>query len=426
MAPGSFSDLARSRLAARLSDAYRTPAISRKAISFGLIGVVNTAVDYGVFLIARAAYAHLPPALALSGWASDACGCGSPESILLIGANITSWLIAVTGSYIMNSSFTFAAESGRQLRWRVYFTFVLSGIAGLIANTAALVFAAQILLLPIWVAKAVAILASFIANFSLSHFVVFRVPGWCADDGPPMPASWLAFWDSPHPIYVGSRHKDMHYRLIARDIADLIVRKAPSAARVLDYGSGEALHSDIVATVVGELLLCEAAPSMRAALAARFAGKPKIRVIAPEDATALGAHVLDVIVLHSVVQYLTPDEVAALFVRLYHSLKSSGILVVSDVIAPDVSALTDVLALLRFGAGNGFLLAALSGLIRLRLSHYWRLRTRIGVTRYSEAAMIEKLGAAGFVAERSSKNIGHSQARMAFLARPLYRFRESG
>jgi SAM-dependent methyltransferase len=275
------------------------------------------------------------------------------------------------------------------------------------------------------VAKAVAILASFIVNFSLSHFVVFRVPGGCADDGPPMPASWLEFWDSPHPIYVGARHKDMHYRLIACDIADLIVRKAPSAARVLDYGSGEALHSDIVAAVVGELLLCEAAPSMRAALAARFASKPKIRVIAPEDATTLGAHVLDVIVLHSVVQYLTPDEVAALFVTLRHLLKSGGILVVSDVIAPDVSTLTDVLALLRFGAGNGFLLAALSGLVRLRLSDYWRLRTRIGVTRYSEAAMIEKLAAAGFVAERSTKNIGHSQARMALVARPLYRFRES-
>jgi putative flippase GtrA len=173
----SSSDLARSRLADRFSQAWRTRAISLKAISFGLVGIVNTAVDYGVFLVARAAYAHFAPALALSGWVSDACACGSPESILLIGANITSWLIAVTGSYIMNSSVTFAAESGRRLRWRVYFTFVLSGIAGLIANTAALVFAAQILLLPIWVAKAVAILASFIVNFSLSHFVVFRVPG---------------------------------------------------------------------------------------------------------------------------------------------------------------------------------------------------------------------------------------------------------
>ena len=165
------------RLADRFSEARHHRQTTLKAISFGLIGVVNTAVDYGVFLVAGAAYAHLPPALALSGWLSDACACGSPETVLLIGANITSWLIAVTSSYIMNSSITFAAESRRQLCWRAYFTFVVSGIAGLTANTAALVFAAQILLLPIWMAKAAAILASFIVNFSLSHFVVFRVPG---------------------------------------------------------------------------------------------------------------------------------------------------------------------------------------------------------------------------------------------------------
>ena len=102
-------------LAGRLPQTWRTRAISLKAISFGLIGVVNTAVDYGVFLVARAAYAHLPPALALSGWVAEACACGSSGTILLIGANITSWLIAVTGSYIMNSSITFAAKSGRQL-----------------------------------------------------------------------------------------------------------------------------------------------------------------------------------------------------------------------------------------------------------------------------------------------------------------------
>ena len=82
----------------------------------------------------------------------------------------------------------------------------------------------------------------------------------CADDGRPTTASWLAFWDSPHPIYVSARHKDVHYHLIARDIAALVARYAPTAARVLDYGSGEALHSDIVAAVAGDSLLCEGAP----------------------------------------------------------------------------------------------------------------------------------------------------------------------
>jgi len=73
--------------------------------------------------------------------------------------------------------------------------------------------------------------------------------------------------------------------------------------------------------------------------------------------------------------------------------------------------------LLRFGAANGFFIAAVAGLVRTVLSDYWRLRTRYGLTRYGEAAMKEKLAAAGFVAQRAAQNIGHNQARMAFAAR---------
>src|SRR5579871_506010 len=71
--------------------------------------------------------------------------------------------------------------------------------------------------------------------------------------------SWLAFWDSPHSIYVNARHKDVHYRVIAQAIAALV--PLPHA-RVLDYGSGEALHAGIVADTAGELLLCEGAPGV--------------------------------------------------------------------------------------------------------------------------------------------------------------------
>jgi putative flippase GtrA len=151
-----------------MASSYR--AIGLKAISFALIGAVNTAVDYSVFLLVRTALKQITAALALFGALS-----GSPETLLLIAANMIAWLVAVTGSYIMNSSITFAAESGRKLRLRAYAAFVVSGIAGMIADTVTLVFVAQVLLLPVWIAKAVAILASFIVNFSLSHFVVFRV-----------------------------------------------------------------------------------------------------------------------------------------------------------------------------------------------------------------------------------------------------------
>ena len=162
------------RTRARLVAGWRNRAISFKAIAFAFVGVVNTAVDYCVFLIARAALDRSPSALALFASVSDFCQCGNAPTISLIAANTMSWIVAVSASYVMNSSITFAAESGRKLGWRPYFAFVVSGIAGWLASTAVLIVAAAVLLLPVWLAKLVAILASFIVNFSLSHFVVFR------------------------------------------------------------------------------------------------------------------------------------------------------------------------------------------------------------------------------------------------------------
>jgi len=159
----------------RLAAGWRNRALSLKALSFALVGVVNTVVDYGVFLLARAAFNHWSAALGFFASASAWCQCGGADSVALVAANTVSWIVAVSGSYVMNSTITFAAETGRKLKWRDYFTFVLSGVAGWLANTATLIVAAEVLMLPVWLAKLVAILASFVVNFALSHFVVFRV-----------------------------------------------------------------------------------------------------------------------------------------------------------------------------------------------------------------------------------------------------------
>ncbi len=163
------------RVRARLIAGWRNRAVTFKAISFAMIGVVNSAVDYGVFLLARALFDGSAGAMALFASIGGFCACGSAASMSLIAANAVAWIVAASGSYIMNSTITFAAESGRKLRWRAYFAFVASGVAGWIANTATLLVAAEVLLLPVWLAKLIAILASFVVNFSLSHFVVFRV-----------------------------------------------------------------------------------------------------------------------------------------------------------------------------------------------------------------------------------------------------------
>ena len=230
-----------------------------------------------------------------------------------------------------------------------------------------------------------------------------------------MTTDWLAFWDSPHSIYVNARHKDVHYLLIAKEIAALV--PGPQA-RVLDYGCGEALHADVVAAATGELFLCEAAPGVREGLVDRLAGQLNIHVLAPHEAARLAEHSLDLIVLHSVVQYLTAGGASGLFGLFHRLLKEGGMLVVSDVTPPNVPAVIDAFALLRFGAANGFFFAAAWGLIRTLLSNYWKLRSQLGLTRYSNAAMIEKLNAAGFYVDLAPTNIGHNQARKTFYARP--------
>ena len=229
-------------------------------------------------------------------------------------------------------------------------------------------------------------------------------------------SAWLTFWNNPHTLYVNARHENVVSLISARNIAAYL--PFPDA-RVLDYGCGEALHADLVAAAAKELLLCEAAPRARAALAARFAESTKIRVIGPDEMERLPRQSVDLIVLNGVMQYLTPDEADTLFVLFRKLVSSTGFFIVGDVIPRAVSGLTDVTELLRLAAANGFLLAAIFGLTRTLASDYRRLRTRLGLTRYNESDIMAKLAEAHFTARRAPKNIvRHHRQRMTFIAQP--------
>jgi len=137
------------RLLLRFAPAWLDLALIKKVISFGLIGCVNAAVDFAVFSLLHL-YFGLP----------------------IIPANLMSWCVAVTNSYVLNSMFTFAAESGRRLSVKSYIAFAATQVGGLIANTVT-VFALSFFI-PVLVAKLLAIGASFVVDFTLSHLLVFR------------------------------------------------------------------------------------------------------------------------------------------------------------------------------------------------------------------------------------------------------------
>ena len=228
---------------------------------------------------------------------------------------------------------------------------------------------------------------------------------------------WISFYDFKHSvIYVNERHRDVHYRTIAEDIRAYV----PSpGAKVMDYGCGEATSAALVAEAGGHLTMVEAAPNVRAALAARYAGNPKISVMTPDEAAAMPAGTFDLIVLHSVAQYLSGDELDKLLATFHRLLKPTGLFILGDVVPPTLAAPAAALALLRFGAANGFFWAAVGGLIRIFVSDYFKLKKTHGLSHYDEAGALEKLRRAGFAPERARRNIGHNQQRMTFLSRPV-------
>jgi ubiquinone/menaquinone biosynthesis C-methylase UbiE len=225
---------------------------------------------------------------------------------------------------------------------------------------------------------------------------------------------WIDYYDSTHTIYVSKLHRDIHFQTIARDIVGYI---SSNEAVVLDYACGEALSAETVADACGRLILAEPAPGVRGRLVARFAPNTKIRVRSLDDLRHMDEKSVDLAVMNSVAQYMTPDQFDAAVATIRRLLKPAGRLVLGDILQPNGGMSSDVIALLRFAAKHGFVKDALLGLARTALSDYRQLRTRIGLQRYSETELLAKLAAAGFTAARAPVNIGHNPSRMTFVAR---------
>jgi len=228
---------------------------------------------------------------------------------------------------------------------------------------------------------------------------------------------WIDYYDSTHTIYASRLHRDLHFQLIAKDIIGYI--SSPDAV-VLDYACGEALSATTVAEACGTLYLAEPAPGVRGRLIARFAPNTRIRVRSLEDLRKMAEKSVDLAVMNSVAQYMTPAELDSAFVVIRRLLKPGGRLIVGDILRPEVGMIRDVVALLRFALTHGFLRDALIGLVSTALSDYRQLRARVGLQRYSEAEMIAKLAACGFTASRAHFNIGHNPWRMTFVARHAF------
>jgi putative flippase GtrA len=138
-------------LLTNVADAWHRRTMLAKIFSFASVGMVNLVVDVATFMVAFQ-FANLP----------------------LILANVAAWLVTVSGSYAMNTKITFGRETGGKYSLGQYVSFAASGIFGLVIATTVLVVLSRYVNVP--VAKLTSIVAAFGVNFSVSHFIVFRMP----------------------------------------------------------------------------------------------------------------------------------------------------------------------------------------------------------------------------------------------------------
>jgi len=225
--------------------------------------------------------------------------------------------------------------------------------------------------------------------------------------------SWAQYWNQETSLYVSERHRRLHYESITREI---IAYLPAGEVDLLDYGCGDTLAAAKLADASARLLLCDLSPRVRQRLAARYADRGDITVIAPQDFEALAAHSLGMIVVNSVAQYLSKSQFEHLLAQAQAKLKPGGVLLLADIVPPEVGPVRDALELIKFAAAAGFLLPALFGLARSYFSSYRQIRRRSGFLQFKEAEMVQLLRRHGFTAQRQPRNIGHNAQRMTFLA----------
>ena len=227
--------------------------------------------------------------------------------------------------------------------------------------------------------------------------------------------SWLDFWNKPNAIYVNDRHREAHYTTVFAGISPFFPPGATST--VLDWGCGDALAADRMSQMCGTLLLFDAAESTRRRLYNRYASCPRIEVVDERQLEALPKTSIELVIVNSVVQYLSREQLMMALGLFHRLLKNDGKLLLGDIIEPHTPTVKHVTTFLRFAFKNNFFWAAALGLLQNFVSSYRVLRRNAGYACFTADELSVVLRGCGFDAERLPRNIAVSPHRSSYLAR---------
>jgi cyclopropane fatty-acyl-phospholipid synthase-like methyltransferase len=224
--------------------------------------------------------------------------------------------------------------------------------------------------------------------------------------GAPASNTWAAYWEE-------MEDKQRVFRIEARDYASRV--RASLLPRsdfcVLDFGCGFGHTARELAADVSRIKLWDASSHVRRQARDRIADVPNAELL---DVDTLNPDALagwfDLILVHSVIQYMSQEEIGAWLARWHSMLKRDGRLVLSDLIVPGAGGLHELLSYLGFALRNGFFWNAfISGVTET--AHYLKARRSRPLTSVTRSTMEHWAAAAGFSTEWLDQNLSHRQTR---------------
>ena len=202
--------------------------------------------------------------------------------------------------------------------------------------------------------------------------------------------------------------------MLLRREAEVYVRNLASAIElpadgiVLDFGCGYGHVTSLLSDRVREMYFWDAAVNIRTDAAANLSRVKKAFCWHPGDATTR----FDLILVNSVVQCMTPNELSAWLVRWRRILSERGRIILSDIVFPGHSLIGDMWSLFRFSVSRGYIVEAVRMALaeRKRYAATAQVRELFRPTREELAALAQQ---ANLCLEFLPRNLSHFRARHA-------------
>ena len=236
------------------------------------------------------------------------------------------------------------------------------------------------------------------------------VRGNDADNG----GIWDSYWEGLNDEQQLFReHSDEYFRNLSSTF------RLEPRTRVLDFGCGFGHVAGLLAPRVGELSLWDASANMRRRARLNVASHQNICFLDLSDPKSLPDGLqFELILVNSVVQYMTLEEFSVWLLRWRTMLAPGGRIVISDLIPPDYPALWDIMDLVRLSARRGFLVRAVWQAFS-EIWRYWGVRRVRPLSRIGREELSQRGKDAGLTVSYLPINLTHFKKRLtAVFTRP--------